>query len=218
MSEQDLWDNTLIWVLVFIACTICAMVCCCCFRSCTEKQDESNHTDAAASKSTTTSTRRCHLCLEEVGAAAWSSGSHRRACARENRHLLRAIPTLSDRVRCHNCGSELRLWPLMGAEEDFRCQERWPPCRYDCNGGTMHESDGFNRLVCFACDFDLCISCAENRMGLHGRSPATAGINLGPATAGINMEEQEDLPPSYDEAIRATVPLKKLQLVKLTRV
>ena len=77
---------------------------------------------------------------------------------------------------CPHCSARLRLWPAKGiiwnrilliilplTGHPFYCDE----CPYE--GDVLKPSTGQNRLNCFLCDFDCCVSCSNaGRFGLVG--------------------------------------------------
>merc|ERR1711915_164682 len=95
----------------------------------------------------------CYLCLDKVRNSEWDSGEHRRKCAYFNQRELLSFPQPYD-AYCPECHERLRLWPAKG--HPFYCDE-CPTDRRD----VLKRSTGQNRLNCFLCDYDCCVTCSD---------------------------------------------------------
>jgi len=95
----------------------------------------------------------CNLCLSKVRNSEWDSGEHRRQCFFQNQQELLSYPKPYE-AYCPKCSEKLRIWPAKG--RPFYCDE----CPYPQNE-KLQRSTGQNKLSCFHCDFDCCVSCSN---------------------------------------------------------
>ena len=65
---------------------------------------------------------QCHLCLQSVSRARWTS-DHRRPCSDLHRDDLSAMPRHPAGTKCPKCGDLLRLWsrPTETTEPFYCC-------------------------------------------------------------------------------------------------
>jgi len=111
----------------------------------------------------------CYLCLNKVRNSEWDSGDHRKRCAFKNqRELLNYARPYN--AYCPQCREKLRLWPAKG--HPFYCDECPGHKRF-----VLKRSTGHNRLNCFLCDYDVCVSCAAAKQDTIGHDDREENIN-----------------------------------------
>ncbi len=107
---------------------------------------------------------RCHICHRKVSKSSWDDCSHREACAKRHENFLAALPVPFD-IRCPTCLAYLKQLPKDRGRR-FRCDDS--DCAY--RDGKIR-NNGYNRLNCFKCDYDVCDSCATRRIRMAAGAP-----------------------------------------------
>ncbi len=137
-------------------------------------------------------TTPCYLCGDRIKDDPWNDGSHRKECASRNEAVLGAMPT-PYAVNCPKCGKKLRVWPKRGSF--FTCDDK--DCPQEENAKLINI--GTNRLNCFICDYDLCLSCAKRKDAAAAKNAPTLSLNVSQLPTEIAP------PPSYEESQHTVV-------------
>ena len=160
----------------------------------------------------------CYLCKRRVTQGQWKQGTHRQKCAEVNMDTLRQMKSPeNNKIRCPKCRSRLKLWPANHGPP-FACSSS------NCPIVGRIKSTGQNRFNCFSCNFDLCESCVNRKLGktVMGEEEQNRrreeSVNrlirdswyFGPApcigqpSAPLMDFQEEEPPPSYHQVIVET--------------
>ncbi len=115
-----------------------------------------------------------------------------------------------DLIRCDRCSGGLYKSPIVASDSTttfcFGCDDAGHV------GGTTLRDNGDNRYGCYPCNFDLCSDCfcrrryeqlQEMRLRLEALSRNASSRN---AATQVHIESETSRPPTYDEAMRNSVP------------
>ena len=101
----------------------------------------------------------CYLCKRRVTQGQWKQGSHRQKCADIHKDTLKNMMSPeNNKIRCPKCRARLKLWPANHGPP-FACSSS------NCPIVGRIKSTGQNRFNCFSCNFDLCESCVNRKLG-----------------------------------------------------
>jgi len=132
----------------------------------------------------------CYLCLRKVRNSEWDSGEHRRECFFQNQRELLSYPKPYE-AYCPECSEKLRLWPAKGYP--FYCDE----CPYP-QKERLKRSTGQNRLNCFLCDFDCCVSCSDAERFQKRMNTTSSGWNK-PQIDALQTRFDQSMTPDISE-------------------
>jgi len=159
----------------------------------------------------------CYLCKKRVAQGQWKQGIHRQKCAEMQKDTLRLMKSPeNNKIRFPKCRARLKLWPANHGPP-FACSSS------NCPIVGRIRSTGQNRFNCFSCNFDLCESCVNRKLGKTVMGweeeqrrralqiardswyfgPSSASTHEQPSAPQLDYQEEEP-PPSYHQAIIET--------------
>ena len=169
---------------------------------------------------------RCKLCLSDFDLEEWGTRTHQEECASSHREFLDGLPELFPDVSCPKCNERsLKLCPKDRILY-FKCSRQYPGVcgmegipnepykerkrRYGREGLRNH---GHDMLICFACDYNLCLKCCQEIRSKNTENSAEAIQQQPPENPEFTVHFSDETvpqkqtldslppPPSYSEAV-----------------